>query len=559
MKKIKLFILLAAASLATTACKDFLAEEPLDSVGPTQITDANAYVNGALNAVVSDPMFRYGPFPNLWDYDSDDSTGPSWAYGDVGAGNFQAYWGINSAWNGPYILIHRCNFGISQIQKMTMDETVKKNALGQLYFLRGWAYFLLVRAYGGVPLQTVAVTEDPNTQLPRSSVMEVYEYAIENLKLAEENLYAKSDAGYQLGRVNKGVASSMLAKVYLTMASGSLASGQVTVLGGPAVATIGGRKAVLPLRPITHNKTVVAGLEGLNSTEYFRLARDKAQEVIQSGAYQLFPTHADVWKVSNQNLGEHIWSLQSTPNHPEFGNEISLFRIGRIATSGEIEGGWIGVSDHWYNLFEENDQRVSEGVLHRWKMWGGTHYYPLRDSLVVRGTDMSPEAVAKRTKYGYLPTDLSGLDDGHIARLRKFEAVSDRTITRSNMNFPLLRYADVLLMFAEADNEVNGGPTNAARDAVNQIRRRNGASEVGILNQQAFRSYVLEERRRELALEGDRRWDLLRWGIYLPVMNAIDIDENNVIKRRQAKHLLFPIPVGELNSNKAITGNNPGW
>jgi hypothetical protein len=193
-------------------------------------------------------------------------------------------------------------------------------------------------------------------------------------------------------------------------------------------------------------------------------------------------------------------------------------------------------------------------------MWGGTHYYPLRDSLVVRGTDMSPEAVAKRAKYGYLPTDQSGLDDAHTARLRKFEAVTDRTVTRANFNFPLLRYPDVLLIYAEAANEANNGPTAEAREAVNKIRRRNGASEVpATLNQQAFRSFVLEERRRELALEGDRRWDLLRWGIYLPVMNAIEVDENNVIKRRQQKHLLFPIPVQELNANKTITGNNPGW
>ena len=79
------------------------------------------------------------------------------------------------------------------------------------------------------------------------------------------------------------------------------------------------------------------------------------------------------------------------------------------------------------------------------------------------------------------------------------------------------------------------------------------------MNKTEFRSYVLEERRRELALEGNRRWDLIRWGIYLPVMNDIDIDENNVIKRRESKSLLFPIPVAEIDANDAISENNPGW
>jgi len=333
-------------------------------------------------------------------------------------------------------------------------------------------------------------------------------------------------------------------------------------MGGPALQVSGSKCTLLPAKALTHSKTVVAGLEGMNSAEYFKLARDKALEVMNSEDYQLFGSHAETWSVTNQNKGEHIWSLQTISNDPLYGNEVSWFHVGRVVpTTGEIDGAPIAASDHWYHLFEPNDQRITDGVVHRWKVYGGVHYYPTSDSLVVRGTDTSPEAEAeaKRAKYGYLPTDYSNVNDTHICRLRKFEAVSDRSTTRANFNYPLLRYPDVLLIFAEADNEVNGSPTAAAKEAVNLIRRRNGASEVPALNQQAFRSYVLEERRRELGLEGDRRWDLLRWGIYLPVMNAIDIDENNVVKRRSAKNLLYPIPMSELNSNRLITGNNPGW
>ncbi|QIX60133.1 RagB/SusD family nutrient uptake outer membrane protein [Hymenobacter sp. BT18] len=562
MKKIRIFALLVAASLATTACKDFLEEKPLDFVSPDQVTDPSVIANGALNTLASGAMFRYGPFPNLWDYDSDDATGPSWAFGDVGAGNYQAYWGIDYGWNGPYTLIHRANFGISQVMAMEADEATKKKALGQLYFLRGWAYFLLVRAYGAVPLLEKSVAEGTDPQQPRRPVKEVYAFIISSLKLAEENLPSTRDAGYEPGRPSKGAASSLLAKVYLTMASGSLSGGQVTVLGGKAYKLVAGKKIILEPQALTHTKTVVAGLEGLNSAEYFKLARDKAQEVISSGEYQLYSSHLEVWSLGSRNRGEHIWSVQALSNHPDFGNEISFFRRGRLdpAKDNEIEGGWIGTSYQWNNLFEKNDQRITDGVLHRWKMWGNNmHYYPLSDSLVVRGVDQSPEAAAKRAKYGYQPTDQSGLDDGRIARLRKFEAVTDNKITLGDFYFPILRYPDVLLIFAEAANEVNGGPTADAIEAVNKIRRRNSASEVGALGQQEFRSFVLEERRRELALEGDRRWDLLRWGIYLPVMNAIDIDENNVPKRRQQKHLLYPIPISEVNSNKALGGNNPGW
>ncbi|TPG61758.1 RagB/SusD family nutrient uptake outer membrane protein [Hymenobacter nivis] len=557
MKKSILSVFAAASLLGATACKDFITENPISNVGPSQVTDSNAYVNGALNTIVSDNMFRYGQFPNLWDYDSDDSTGPSWAFGDIGAGNFQNYWGIDTGWSGPYVLIHRCNFGIAQVGALSMDPTAQKDAIAQLKTLRAWAYFMLVRAYGPVPLFEKSIVEGTAPQQARTPVKDIYAFIINDLKAAETDLLPAAAA--IVGHPNQGVAKSLLAKVYVTMASGALASGQVTVLGGPTYSMVGGKKILLPPVALTHTKTVVAGLEGLSAADYFKLARDKAQEVISSNAYTLFNSYADVWNVANQNRGEHIWSIQTVVNDPNYGNEISLFRIGRITTLGEIEGGWIAESDHWYRLFEPGDQRITDGVLHRWKMWGGVHYYPFGDSLAVAGTDLSAAAVAKRAKYGYLPGDQSGVDDAHVARLRKFEAVSDRTVTRSNFNFPLLRYPDVLLIYAEAANETNGGPTAEALEAVNQVRRRNGASEVKSMGQQAFRSFVLEERRRELALEGDRRWDLMRWGIYLPVLNALDNDENNVLKRRTNKHLLMPIPVSELNANKLITSNNPGW
>ena len=558
MKKLVTTALLAASLLGATSCKDFLTEKPVSGVAPAQITSADLYVNGALNTIVGETMFRYGPFPNLWDYDNDDATGATWAFGDIGSGNFQNYWGIDNGWNGPYILINHCSFAMARIQALTMDATAQKDAIAQLRFLRAWGYYLLVRAYGPVPLLKKAVADGETPQLPRSSVQDVYAFIIEDLKAAEADLYPAASA--VVGHPNQTVAKSLLAKVYVTMASGALAGAQVTVLGGPTHKVVGGKKQLLAPVPTTYTKTVVGGLDGLNAADYFKLARDKAQEVMSSGVYTLFNSHAEVWTVANQNKGEHIWSLQAISNDPNFGNEVSMFHIGRInPLNNEIEGGWIASSDHWYRLFEENDQRITDGVLHRFKLYGNFRYYPITDSLVVSGKDQSAAAAAKRARYGYLPTDVSGVDDAHVARLRKFEAVSDRTVTRGNFHYPLLRYPDVLLIYAEAANEANGGPTAEALEAVNKIRRRNGASEIKTMSQQAFRSFVLEERRRELAHEGDRRWDLLRWGIYLPVMNAIDNDENNVLKRRSNKHLLMPIPVTELNINHEISGNNPGW
>jgi hypothetical protein len=79
------------------------------------------------------------------------------------------------------------------------------------------------------------------------------------------------------------------------------------------------------------------------------------------------------------------------------------------------------------------------------------------------------------------------------------------------------------------------------------------------MTKEQFRSFMLAERAREFNLEGIRRFDLMRWGVYLPVMNKITAGQNNISKVRSLRNLLLPLPLNELNSNKAINGNNPGW
>lgn len=563
---------LAVASLAS--CKKALVETPYDFINPGQLgsseADANLYVNGALNTINSGAMFRYGAFPKVLDLDQDDITGPDWGMGDFGAGNFTAFWGINYMWNGPYTLIKRANFGIYKVNAMSFDDKAKNNALGQLNFLKAWSYFLLVRAYGDVPIYKISLEEGAAPQMPRAAIKEVYEYIIETLKLAESQLYSVKDAKYQTGRISKGAASTLLAKVYLQMASGALAGAQITVMTGPATRQVGStRVRIAAPVPTTFTKSVVAGYEGFDAKTYFKLARDKAMEVITSNDYDLFPTYMETWKVANRNKKEHIWSLQALSGDEELGNTISKEYLGvlkapmqNIATDvpQTLSGKWYGIRDHWYELFEPNDQRITDGILHRWQDANGYYrFFPGKDADIVKGIDVSPAALAIKARYGYQASDSYAANANHIGMLRKFAGVTDPTIDRQDFSFPFLRYADVLLMFAEAENEFNNGPTTDAYTYLNKVRKRSNASEVSGLSQQDFRSLVIEERRRELASEGNRRWDLIRWGIYLQVMNAVDIDENSVLKRRQEKHLLYPIPLDELSANKLIPGNNKGW
>ena len=139
--------------------------------------------------------------------------------------------------------------------------------------------------------------------------------------------------------------------------------------------------------------------------------------------------------------------------------------------------------------------------------------------------------------------------------------VTDASFGRTDAPYPLLRYADAVLILAEASNEVNG-PQEEAINALKSVRTRSGASvdDLTFRDKEALRSFILEERAREFVAESDRRWDLIRWGIYLQTMNAIGgVDENNISKSRERKHLLYPIPLEEINANKEINENNPGW
>lgn len=109
------------------------------------------------------------------------------------------------------------------------------------------------------------------------------------------------------------------------------------------------------------------------------------------------------------------------------------------------------------------------------------------------------------------------------------------------------------------------GPTQDAFSKIELLNKRNNSTLVSKRHEkipftkETFRSFILEERAKEFAVEGNRRTDLIRWGIYLSVMNAIGMDENGNLKRREEKHWLMPLPPDEINGNPYIEKNNPGW
>lgn len=201
-------------------------------------------------------------------------------------------------------------------------------------------------------------------------------------------------------------------------------------------------------------------------------------------------------------------------------------------------------------------------------------YTDIRRDLAIASFSYNGDAKEYRTDD---KTQIWGRDVGKYRR--EWEVVFPKT-TYTPINYPLLRYSDVLLMFAEADNFVNNGPTEEALDAVNLVRGRAEASLLEGYNipsgSQDFLRFLQEERSRELCFESLRKGDLIRWGIYIDTFRAMVATYKNTpddgstglstsvkqlvmgLDRIEKKHLLWPIPTNERAVNSLLS-QNEGW
>lgn len=598
--KSKIFLSAMAFALMSvpvfTSCEDWLEEKAYTFVTTDDIPNSNegadSWTLGVYNSLFSD-MFMYGSFPRPLDYDCDYISGAVWQFSEFGSGNFQG--GTSQAdamWNGMYALINKANKAITNVKALDgATELHRNNCLGELYFLKAWAYFMLTRAYGDIPVHSVSVDEEGTyDNFPRIPIKDVYEKTIiPLLDDARTMLYKNTTGAYTPGRVNAASAAGLEAKVYATMAAGATADGEDIVVktGVPyVVQNINGTATKVytdPVKTLMH-KRGVAGYENFDARECWQKAYDLAKAV-KAGDYGKIELsdYANLWSNSGKTASEHLFSLQTISGDNMYGTLFSYHYCGMTNAAGHIVNSLtVGMRWHWYMLFEEMDHRIYEGVLHAWirdgsdTSWGGGSYFP--NFGIWQKRVENREAPYDNTDVtSSWRCDGAGSEQFFAFQTKYLQQISDRSLSRTDANYPFLRYADVLLILAEAANELNG-PTQEAVNALNLVRERSNATprdieqfEEGtivkvdgvntkISPKASLRSSIIEERAMELALEGDRRWDLIRWGIYLPAMNALGgADEPGNVKERSEKHLLFPIPTLEVLTNKGIKANNPGW
>jgi uncharacterized protein (UPF0297 family) len=251
-------------------------------------------------------------------------------------------------------------------------------------------------------------------------------------------------------------------------------------------------------------------------------AAEKAKQVIDSKSYSLVPDYRDVFLPEKKNGPGHIFSVQYSCTQQVYGSRFSKSFSMQFTYPIGLGGGAYQSTEYHENSYNADDYRKKVTIIRQKKLADGT----IVDSRTGPFADK------------YWDANPCGTD-------------------AARNNFMVLRYADVLLMYAEARNELNG-PDQESLAYINQVRTRarNGSATAGPANltglsKEQLRDAILQERSWELCFEGHQRWDLLRTGKYLDVIKKTGINATE-------KHLLYPIPLNEIDVNSALV-QNPGY
>lgn len=468
--------------------KDFLNVDPAGNVAATQFWKTEADATGAVNAMYANlrewSNIAFAPIA-VESMGSDDVKKGSSASDASFMNNFHNFsvtsgeGQVASFWSGEYQTINFANQILDNVPGITMTETLKTRYLAEAKFVRAYAYFRLVRAFGDVPLRLSVPKGTTEYNIPRSPKAQVWA-AIETDLTDAAAVLPQSYSGNDVGRITKGAALALHAKAALYQKKWA---------------------------DVVNYTNQVMGL-----------------------GYTLFPDYEQQFRTNHENNSESVFEIQAAviPNNPAASNS----QYSQVQGVDGVTGGGWGFNVPSANLaaaYEPGDTRRDGTIIFR----GEGETTPEGDKLTPGGNSI----MYNQKSYVPFSQFVSGYNEG------------------AQQNIRVIRYADVLLMNAEANNEL--GNAAAALTPLELVRARARGSNTAALpkitttDQVALRAAIYQERRVELALEFDRYFDVIRQGRGKEVFG--------VRGWKEGKNEYWPIPQNEIDLSGGLLTQNPGY
>jgi hypothetical protein len=540
-------IILFIVSIFIISCDDFLELTPKDFISPVNYYSNLTDLNRSISTVYSSGLGMYTRYlseqlPNCTDEGFYKISNPDLRVYNYDAGNSDLGW----IWTSLYKGVDRANEFIENVDRADCSDSIKMNLKGEALFLRAYYHFVIATYWGSVPMHLESSKDPKILNVPRTPEPELYAQIVKDMEQAEGMVADINKFNYS-EKISKSAVQGILARVCL------FAAGRTS------------------------------------DRSYYEKARNWSLKVIQSGKHALNPSYQNIFVNLMQDkydVKESIFEVGFWGSTYDSNYKCNAFASGLaartsfpasntlnyIGTPGQYgQGNFLSVgsglhfgTSYLYDKYEAGDLRRD------WTLQPYT--YKSYNTLTV-----VPEKPTYKFRF--------------IGKFRREYEINFPLYKWGNStNWPLLRYSDVLLMFAEADNEVNGGPQPEAIEYVNMVRRRAFGVDPSIKNptidkiftsKDDFFVYLKDERMRELAFEAIRKMDLSRWGIFYDQMKSVKtIIENTPATdlvgaqsyfpgitfavapyaNFDKRNALCPIPTAEMTVNKALNGeNNPGW
>ena len=563
-------VCLAGSLALLSACEDWLEIEPKDRFGDTTVWGSEENADMFLNDIYNQLPHLNNETQNLDQYSDNSYVGAEWmnARTTIYTGALSPTSWIPGPWDmwkwgrqnnddakGQYERIRSCNLFITKVTESDFSAEYKKERLAEARFLRAWFYHYLWMAYGGVPIITEVLDNNVSTDIfyPRETAQKTFEFIDKELDEIKDDLPPRR-SGSDLGRASKGAILTLKGWVELFHASELRNPGKDKKRWEAAAATL--------------------------------------KDVIDLQVYHLQPTILDLWTEATNNNDEVIFDFQMSKQNG--GRREGLF--GPVFVKG-VQSSWgnmqptqelvddycmangLPITDpasgyNKNNPYKNREKRFYQSILYDGSMWQG-------EEIITRVGVGSPNEIDTSS-------DSDVTNTGYYTRKTIDESVNgadNLQMSNGMANYIFFRYADGLLMYAEASLEAGDKPT--AIEYLDMVRTRGdnmpsiGDTYPQGITENQLREIIRRDRRIELAFEDKRWWDILRWkicdgenGVMNKPIGGMKIEDTNgdgvweynyheVGKRTFLPRMYYqPIPQYVIDKNPVIreqNGGEDGW